>query len=81
MLLLNLPDSYPMKLQPMLSGRYTDQSVEVFNAGCSGEFVNNSPCIVQRRAAPAGVLDRDQPQVLLLMHGANDLYKDSRSPA
>ena len=83
MLLLNLPDSYPMKLQPMLSGRYTDQSVEVINAGCAGEFVDDDsmhcPGGVQRLP---GVLDRDRPQVLLLMHGANDLlqFEDAAIP-
>ena len=83
MLLLNLPDSYPMKLQPMLSGRYTDQSIEVINEGCAGEFVDdtsmNCPGGVDRLP---GVLDRDKPQVLLLMHGANNLlqFEDAAIP-
>lgn len=73
-LFLNLPDSYPMKLQALLSARYTDQAVEVFNEGCSGEFADGSSrnCEGGVRRLP-GVLDRDQPQVVLLMHGANDL--------
>jgi len=73
-LLLNLPDSYPMQLQGMLSARYTDQPIEVFNEGCSGEFANGSSTHCQGgvKRLP-GVLDRDQPQVMLLMHGANDL--------
>jgi len=74
---LNLPDSYPMKLQAVLSARYTDQAVEVFNEGCSGEFANGSSqnCAGGVQRLP-GVLDRDKPQVLLLMHGANDLNND-----
>ena len=73
-LLLNLPDSYPMQLQAMLSARYTDQAVEVFNEGCSGEFANGSSrnCAGGVKRLP-GVIDRDKPQALLLMHGANDL--------
>ena len=73
-LLLNLPDSYPMKLQALMSARYTDQAVEVFNEGCSGEFANKSSrnCAGGVARLP-GVLDRDKPQLLLLMHGANDL--------
>lgn len=73
-LMLNLPDSYPMKLQAMLSARYTDQAVEVFNEGCSGEFANGSShnCAGGVKRLP-GVIDRDKPQLILLMHGANDL--------
>ena len=76
-LLLNLPDSYPMKLQALLSARYTDQAVEVFNEGCSGESANGSSrnCAGGVKRLP-GVLDRDKPQVVLLMHGANDLNND-----
>lgn len=73
-LLLNLPDSYPMKLQALMSARYTDQAVEVFNEGCSGEFANGSSrnCAGGVKRLP-GVIDRDKPQLILLMHGANDL--------
>ncbi len=77
MLLVNLPDSYPMKLQGLMSARYTDQAVEVFNEGCSGEFANASSrnCAGGVKRLP-GVLDRDKPQLLLLMHGANDFNND-----
>lgn len=73
-LLVNLPDSYPMKLQALLSARYTDQAVEVLNEGCAGEFADGAThnCAGGVKRLP-GVLDRDKPQVLLLMHGANDL--------
>lgn len=77
MLLVNLPDSYPMKLQALLSARYTDQAVEVFNEGCSGEFANapSRNCAGGVERLP-GVLDRDKPRLLLLMHGANDLNNE-----
>ena len=79
-LTLNPPESYPFQLQTMLSARYTDQSVEVINEGCGGEFTSGSST-----HCPGGVvrlpdvLQRDRPQVLLLMHGANDLRRPSRS--
>ena len=71
---LNLPDSYPMKLQPMLSARYTDQQIDVLNEGCAGEYTDGSSanCPGGVKRLP-GVLDRHAPDVLLLMHGANDL--------
>jgi lysophospholipase L1-like esterase len=73
-LLLNLPDSYPMKLQGLMSARYTGQVVEVLNEGCAGEFADGSSrnCAGGVDRLP-GVLDREKPQLLLLMHGANDL--------
>lgn len=73
-LLLNLPDSYPRQLQGLLSARYTDQPIEVFNEGCAGEFADSWSTFCQGgvKRLP-GVLDRHRPQVLLLMHGANDL--------
>ena len=60
--------SYPYKLRELLNARYIDQQVVVVNAGVGGE-----------RAEPAGrrrlpqVLDTERPDVLLLLHGANDL--------
>ena len=52
-LLLNLPDSYPMKLQGLMSARYTDQAVEVFNEGCSGEFAEQVVAQLRRRCRAA----------------------------
>ncbi len=76
---LSLPDSYPIKLQMMLSARYTDQHIEVINEGCAGEFANGSSthCAGGVKRLP-GVLRAHTPDVLLLMHGANDL-NDGRS--
>jgi lysophospholipase L1-like esterase len=62
-----LPESYPYKLQELLTARYTTQTIEVMNEG---------------RGARNATADRDrldtalraaQPELLLLMEGANDL--------
>jgi acyl-CoA thioesterase I len=66
-LLLSLIESYPYKLQALLSARYIDQTVVVLNRGRAGERVASG---VTRLP---GVLNNDKPQVLLLLHGANDL--------
>ena len=79
-LALNPPESYPFQLQAMLSARYTDQSVEVFNEGCAGEFVASSSTFCPGGVSRLpGVLELERPQLLLLMHGANDLRLPSRS--
>ncbi len=67
-LVLSLTESYPYKLQSLLSGRYIDQSIVVLNRGKAGEA-----------AYPDGMmrfpreLDGNQPQVALVLDGANDL--------
>lgn len=62
-----LPESYPYKLQEMLAARYRDQSIETHNAGGPGEFASGG------RNRLGGVLREVQPELLLLMEGANDL--------
>ena len=64
-----LPQSYPNKLQTMLSQRYSAQSISVFNAGIAG-----------RRATQDGERDRlaravgeSNPELLILIEGANDI--------
>jgi lysophospholipase L1-like esterase len=66
-LVLTETESYPFKLQRLLADRYLDQTVTVFNAGFAGESVLDG---VNR--APK-VLNAQKPNVLLLLHGANDL--------
>jgi lysophospholipase L1-like esterase len=79
-LALNPPESYPFQLQSMLAARYTDQTIDVFNEGCGGEFtVGSSTHCAGGVARLPEVLERNRPQVLLLMHGANDLRRPSRS--
>jgi lysophospholipase L1-like esterase len=67
LLILNLEDAYPLKLQRLLSARYLDQTIVMTNAGKAGERIDDG------RARLSGVLNANQPQVLLLLHGANDL--------
>jgi lysophospholipase L1-like esterase len=67
-LLLTVTESYPYKLEGLLSSRYIDQSVVVLNRGVGGE-----PAYRTGMERLPRVLDADRPQVLLLLHGANDL--------
>jgi len=67
-LLLNVTESYPYKLQALLSNRYIDQTIVVINRGKAGEFANPTGM-----ARFPKVLDADKPQVVLLLDGANDL--------
>ena len=67
-LLLSLTESYPYKLQNMLAQRYLDQTVSVLNRGRAGELA--SPNGVRRFPL---VLASDRPEVVLLLHGFNDL--------
>jgi lysophospholipase L1-like esterase len=66
-LTLNVEDSYPTKLLALLSQRYQDQTIVVKNAGQAGEKIDEG------RSRLSGVLDANDPQVLLLLEGANDL--------
>jgi lysophospholipase L1-like esterase len=67
-LLLSVTESYPYKLQALLSNRYIDQTIVVVNRGKGGELANPSGM-----ARFPKVLDADKPQVVLLLEGANDL--------
>lgn len=67
LLMLNVADSYPTKLQALLSMRYIDQDVIVVNEGFAGKHAVDD---IDRLE---DALRSHDPQVLLLMHGANDL--------
>jgi acyl-CoA thioesterase I len=62
-----LAQSYPFKLQRLLTARYSAQTVDVFNAGKPAERATDG------RDRLGGVLSEAKPQLLLLMEGANDL--------
>ena len=68
---LVFPTSYTLKLEALLETRYTDQapSIVVVDEGLGGERAVDA--VSSGRFAQ--VLNADQPQVLLLMDGANDL--------
>ena len=63
------PTSYTLKLMTMLQTRYTAQTITVANQGCGGETAV--------AAVETGRFDEalaaENPQVLLLMEGANDI--------
>ena len=62
-----LPESYPYKLQTLLSARYTAQTITVLNAGHAGERTSDG------RDRLGAVLSEARPEVVILMEGANDL--------
>jgi lysophospholipase L1-like esterase len=66
------PESYPYKLQQLLAARYTSQTVTVVNEGRAGERVASGT-----ERLP-GILDSAEPEVLLLLHGFNDLLAAGR---
>lgn len=69
MLTAGLPQSYPYKLQTLVTARYTDQTLTVLNAGRAGEVASDSGT----RTRFNGALSEAKPELLLLMEGANDL--------
>jgi lysophospholipase L1-like esterase len=67
LLMIDEPGSYPSQLLPMLSARYADQTITMVNEGAPGHFAKDD------LGRFGSVLSGDQPDVVLLMHGANDL--------
>jgi lysophospholipase L1-like esterase len=69
------PVGYAFKLRTLLVERYTTQTFSVTDEGVGGERVTRiSP--LDRSVGPErlpGVLNRDAPEVLLLLEGVNDL--------
>jgi lysophospholipase L1-like esterase len=64
-----LPNSYTLKLQPMLQSRYAAQTIVVGDNGFGGQEAAD-PATLQRLDDQ---LASDPPQVILIMDGANDL--------
>jgi lysophospholipase L1-like esterase len=63
--------SYPYKLQTLLSARYTDQTIRVFNGGRGGEWSTDGlPRLTD-------LLRQFQPEVTIIMTGANDILGGS----
>jgi lysophospholipase L1-like esterase len=67
LLMIDEPGSYPSQLLPMLTARYTDQTITMVNEGFPGHLAKDD----LGRFSEA--LSEDQPNIVLLMHGANDL--------
>ena len=66
---VDLANSYPTLLQQFARERIPAQEITVVNAGVGGELVS-APETNERLKA---VISRNQPQVLLLLEGINDL--------
>ncbi|HXW03725.1 MAG TPA: GDSL-type esterase/lipase family protein [Vicinamibacterales bacterium] len=64
---LATPEAYPGQLQQMLAARYTAQEITVLNRGIAGERLAEGVRRLPR------VLDEDQPDVLLLLEGVNNI--------
>ena len=61
------PQSYPFNLQSLLSARFSSQAINVFNEGLPLEEASGGV-----RRLPV-VLRNASPEVVILLHGANDL--------
>lgn len=62
-----IPESYPFKLQVLETERYASQTITVLNAGRAGKHASDD------RQRLADAIREANPQVLLLLEGANDL--------
>jgi lysophospholipase L1-like esterase len=73
-----IPQSYVFKLQAILRERYTAQTVDVFNFGRAGNRASED------RGRLIDAIRESNPEVLLLLEGANDLNqlgtRDAISP-
>jgi acyl-CoA thioesterase-1 len=63
------PQSYPAKLQDLVSGRYTGQAITVLNAGKPSEHVYDAATLARFNHEVSDA----SPNLILLMEGANDL--------
>jgi lysophospholipase L1-like esterase len=61
------PASYPFKLQTLIAARYTSQSIVVRQGGFAGKRASED------RGRFNDALSEARPELVLLMHGANDL--------
>jgi lysophospholipase L1-like esterase len=66
-----IPQSYPFKLQLLLTARYTAQAITVSNAGVPGERATEVKPSTRDRFNRA--LSEARPELVILMEGANDL--------
>lgn len=64
--------SYPYKLLTLLSQRYPGQGIQVYNGGFGGRLVSADATGAPPRDL-VEFLDAFHPDVMILMHGANDL--------
>jgi lysophospholipase L1-like esterase len=62
---------YPYKLQELLNARYATQTIHVYNGGFGGQNASADAAGITRSLGE--FLDAFHPQVMILMHGANDI--------
>jgi lysophospholipase L1-like esterase len=62
-----LPESYPFKLRALLEGRYTADTFTIENEGRPAELVQSGALRLP------GVLTANHPEVVILLHGVNDI--------
>jgi lysophospholipase L1-like esterase len=64
---IDVPNSYPSKLQVLLEATYPGQGVTVINRGVGGQKVYELEALIP------GILRTERPQAVLLLIGYNDL--------
>jgi len=62
-----LPESYPFKLRALLEGRYTADTFTIENEGRPAELAQSGALRLP------GVLAANNPEVVILLHGVNDI--------
>ena len=82
--LIDVPNSYPARLDRLLRAHFRGQSLIVMNDGHGGERISQPYPVT---GSPGGrvrlplSLDANRPEVLLLMEGTNDLMADVQDEA
>lgn len=72
-LTIDLPNSYPSVLRPLLQNRYTSQEVVVINEGLPGEQVLGTGSTSNGEDRLERVVLQYRPDVLIVMEGVNGL--------
>jgi lysophospholipase L1-like esterase len=70
---IDVPNSYPTMLQTMLDGRFIGEGITVINEGSPGEVTSSAMQGCTGVLRLPVVLAADQPNVLLILEGINDL--------
>ena len=68
---VGLPQSYPAKLQRLLSARYTEQTPVVANEGAPAE---RATAASQRLS---DTIASSQSEAVIILHGANDIFAEN----
>ena len=72
------PKGYPYKLLGLLNERYPGQGIQVYNGGWGGRNAADDALEIDRSLSE--FLDAFNPEVMILMHGANDLNQEAPAP-